>query len=158
MPNKALQRRKAIKPMAHLILAAGAGIILLLGTGHGVLALLDTVRPRYFTPTDEGVRLAMEGVRTAMQREAPVSPKANLWRAWLGFNLSHSLGIVVFGSALLVLAFHQFTAFAQSVPIQCSAAGIASAYLIISSRFWFWVPTAGFGAALACIVMAAVLA
>ncbi len=144
--------------MAPIILAVGAGIILLLGTGHGVLTLLDTIRPRYFTPSDEGVRLAMEGVRTAMQHGKPVSSKGNLWRSWLGFNLSHSLGIVVLGGALLVFALHHFTAFAQSVLIQCSAVGITSAYLVISICFWFWVPTAGFGVALACIVMAAALA
>ena len=144
--------------MARIILAVGAGIILLLGTGHGVLTLLDTIEPRYFTPTDESVRTAMEGVRTAMQRGKPVTSKTNLWRSWLGFNLSHSLGIIVLGGALLVFALQHFTAFAQSALIQCSAAGIASAYLIIAIQFWYWAPALGFGVALACIITAAVLA
>ena len=145
--------------MAQVLLIVGAGILLMMGAGHGVLTLLDTIRPRYFTPIDDSVRLAMEGAkRLGMQRGLPVSPKGNMWRAWLGFNLSHSLGAVVYSSILLVLALHHFAVFAESGLIQGAVLGVTSTYWVISIRFWFWVPSVGISAALLCFLGAAVLA
>lgn len=144
--------------MAQVLLAVGASIVLMLGTFHGVLTLLDTVRPRYFTPTDDGVRIAMERAkRLVMQGRMPLSPRANLWRAWLGFNLSHSLGVVVFSGTLLYVALHHFGIFAESMLLQCAVLAVSVAYFVISLRFWFWVPTLGISAALLCFLGAVVL-
>lgn len=143
--------------MASFFLMLAAGLLLLLGAGHGVLSLIDTVRPRFFTPPAE-VRQAMQGVRTRLQRRQVASPQSNLWRAWLGFNLSHSLGMLVFGAALAALAREHFSLFAHSLALQGAAVAIAASYLAISSRFWFWVPTSGFALALLSIVLAAGLA
>ena len=77
--------------MSQVLLAVGGGIFLILGSLHGLLTLRDLANPRAFTPTDARVREAMQGARLSL------NPRANLWEAWLGFNLSHSLGLVVFG-------------------------------------------------------------
>jgi hypothetical protein len=123
--------------MAQVLLAIGGAIFLALGTLHGVLTLQDVAAPRAFTPTDETVRIAMQGARLAF------NPRANLWQAWLGFNVSHSLGIVLFGGGLLLLAWLHFPVFAASRLLQGVAVVVAAAYLVLSLRFWFWVQLLG---------------
>jgi hypothetical protein len=113
-------------------LLAGAGLIFLaMGTLHGLLAVRDVTNPREFTPTEESVRIAMQGTRLAF------NPRVNLWEAWLGFNLSHSVGVVLSGGCLLFLAGPYFPAFAGSHLVQGFAAGVAAVYLILSLRFGF---------------------
>lgn len=130
-------------------LLAGAGVIfLVLGTLHGVLTLRDVGNPRAFTPTDRSVRVAMQGARLAF------NPRINLWQAWLGFNLSHSVGVVLTGGGLLLLAGPWFPVFAGSRLVQGGAAAIAVVYLVLSLRFWFWGPALGSGVALVCILAA----
>ena len=136
--------------MAQILLVIGGTIFLVLGTLHGVLTLRDVANPRAFTPTDDAVRVAMQGTRLAL------NPRANLWQAWLGFNLSHSLGVVLFGGGLLVLAGFHFPVFAASHLVQGSAVAIAAAYLVLSLRFWFWGPAVGSGLSLLFILAAAV--
>jgi hypothetical protein len=96
--------------MSQYLVASGTAIFLVLGTLHGLLALRDLTHPRAFTPTDDRVRRAMQAGQLAL------NPRANIWRAWLGFNLSHSLGLVVFGGSFLVLACRDFS---SSPPVLC---------------------------------------
>lgn len=137
--------------MAQILLTIGSAIFLVLGTLHGVLTLRDVARPRAFTPTDDAVRIAMQGTRLAF------NPRANFWQAWLGFNLSHSLGAVVFGGGLLLLAWFHFPVLASSHPLQIAAVVVPAAYLVIALRFWFWGPALGSGLSLFCILAAVVL-
>ncbi len=64
--------------MAQILLAVGGAIFLVLGTLHGVLTLRDVGTPRAFTPTDEAVRLAMQGARLAFNPRAPISGRRGL--------------------------------------------------------------------------------
>ena len=137
--------------MAQILLTIASTIFLALGTLHGVLTLRDVAKPRAFTPTDDAVRIAMQGTRLAF------NPRANFWQAWLGFNLSHSLGLVIFGGGLLFLAWFHFPVFAASHLLQGAAGVVPAAYLVISLRFWFWGPALGSGLSLLCILAAVVL-
>lgn len=138
--------------MAQALLAGAGLIFLVMGTLHGLLTLRDLGNPRAFTPTDESVRFAMQNARLAF------NPRANLWLAWLGFNLSHSVGVVLSGGGLLLLAGPCFPVFAASHLVQGFAAGVAAVYLVLSLRFWFWGPALGSGVALLCILAAIVSA
>lgn len=132
--------------MAQVLLFAGALIFFVFGAYHGFFTLRDLSLPRTFTPTDEGVRRAMQGSRVALDR------RINLWDAWLGFNLSHSLGLILFGGGLIAIAWLHFPAFARSPSLQVTATVVAAAYLILSARFWFRVPAIGVGIGLACFL------
>ena len=77
--------------IAQILVVLGASILLILGVLHGVLTLQDLRDSRTFTPSDPALRSAMQ------ESSIAVDPHTNLWKAWLGFNLSHSLGLVMFG-------------------------------------------------------------
>jgi hypothetical protein len=133
-------------------LAVAAGLIfLVMGMVHGAQSLRDVLRPTSFTPSDPRVREAMQRAELAYDR------RVNVWLAWLGFNLSHSLGLFVFGAVLLALAWSRFELFANSGAVQLGAVLVAAAYVLIGSRFFFWLPAAGSASGLLCLLGSALL-
>jgi len=133
------------------LLIVGSSISALLGAIHGVLTLMDLGNPRSFTPVDATLRIAMQRSSIALH------PRINLWQAWLGFNLSHSLGLLMFGGAFLYIGIRHSSLFSQSVPLQGCAILISAAYLVMSLQFWYSRPAIGWGIATACFVLAAAL-
>jgi hypothetical protein len=139
--------------MAQALLIVGAGIVFLLGLVHAILTLQDLANPRTFIPTDAAVLAAMKTSRLAI---AP-NTHTNLWKAWMGFNLSHSLGILLFGGELLGIGLFQFTLFAHSPLIQSVAILVSAAYFVLSVCFWFSRPAIGSAAVFLCFLLATVL-
>lgn len=137
--------------MAQVLLFTGALIFFTLGVAHGGLTLRDVSRPRALTPTDENVRLAMQKSQLVFDR------RINLWKAWLGFNLSHSLGLVLFGGGLIAVAWLHFSFYARSPAMQATTVVTAAAYLILSMRFWFMGPAIGSALGLVCFLASAFL-
>jgi hypothetical protein len=138
--------------MGRILLAVAASLFLVMGGLHGIWTLQDLVNPRRFAPTDDRVRVAMQGARLGL------NPRANLWLAWLGFNLSHSLGLALFGAGLLALAWRDFALFSASGIVHGAALAVAAAYVVLAVRFWFWAPALGACLALLCIVGSLMLA
>jgi hypothetical protein len=138
--------------MTQGLIILGALVFMALGLLHGILTLRDLRHPRTFTPRDPALRQAMQ------QSSIALHPTINLWKAWLGFNLSHSLGILMFASAYLDVGIFAPQLFAQSLLLQGCAVVISAIYLILSLGFWFSKPAIGSAVALACFLIAAVLA
>jgi hypothetical protein len=120
-----------------VLLAAGGAVFLLLGVVHAALTIRDLSSPRTFTPPDANLRTAMQ------ESSIAIHPTANLWKAWLGFNLSHALGVVVFGSALTVISVADVSLFEQSLALQIAAPLIAGLYVLLARFFWFRDPLIG---------------
>jgi hypothetical protein len=137
--------------MAQSLVAVGAAIFIAMGAVHGLFTVRDVFDPKAFTPTDGSVRQAMQGAKLAF------NPRANVWQAWLGFNLSHSLGLLVFGGVALALGWRDFGVFADSLAVQALTLLVAASYFVLSLRFWFWGPAVGSGAALLCFLLSAFL-
>jgi hypothetical protein len=135
--------------VVQFLLIVGSSIFVLLGAAHGVLTLKDLGNPRNFTPRDPKLRTAMEHSTIALH------PKINLWRAWLGFNLSHSLGLVMFGGAFLYISIFHSSLFSQSSLLQGCSILVSAAYLIMSLKFWFSNPAIGSGISMGCFILAA---
>ncbi len=138
--------------MSQLFVILAALIFLSLGMIHGIFTLRDLNRPRAFTPRDPALRTAMQSSGIALH------PAINLWDAWMGFNLTHSLGIVLFGGAFLYVGIVAPDAFAQSMLLQGCAIGVSAIYLVLSIRFFFSKPAIGSAVATACFLLAAALA
>ena len=137
--------------MIQALVIAGGSIFLVLGALHGMLTLEDLVLPRHFTPRDRALREAMQ------QSAIALHPTINLWKAWMGFNLTHSLGLVMFGGAFLYLGLFHSPMFTRSMLLQACAIAVSGIYLILSLQFFFSKPAIGSGIAFACFVLAAAL-
>ena len=120
--------------LAQLLFVVAAGIFCSLGVIHVVLTTRDLREPRSLTPADDRTRQAMVEARL---RLAPVT---TIWRAWVGFNFSHSLGLLVFGGIFGGLALYDFRLVAGSAVLQVAAVVVAGIYALLAVRFWFPVP------------------
>lgn len=132
---------------------AGTIPLILAGGGHALVALMDTVRPTYFTPKDASVRPAVEGTTIRLGGRAAPS----MWRAWLGFNISHGLGVFAFGLLLLSIAIQNFKLVEQIDVIQPLSIAFPAIYLVLALRFWFYGPVIITITSMACFILAAVL-
>jgi len=68
-----------------------------------------------------------------------------MWDAWLGFNLSHSLGAILFGVVCTNMTAKSWLAFLAMVSV---------IYLVLAIRFWFNLPAIAIATATACLLIA----
>ena len=84
--------------------------------------------------------------------------QTTVWRAWIGFNLSHGLGIVVFAGLLIHGAALHFDAVRSAAPeLLFAAPVVALLYFLMSLRYWFRIPAIGSGLGAALLLAGAVL-
>lgn len=138
---------------------AGTIPMMLAGGGHVALAVFDTVRPTFFAPIGDSARPGMEGAGMRFRSLFPGDDAApSTWRFWLGFNLSHGLGVFAFGLLCLLIAVHDFSLVERVSGMRAFTIAVPAAYLTISLAFWFYVTTLVALTATACFAVSAVLA
>jgi len=74
-------------PMIATLLILGGTVFGVLGALHAVYTLLDLSNPRRLVPVDPSVAHAMANSALRLS-----GGRTDMWRAWVGFNFSHSLG------------------------------------------------------------------
>ncbi|MGX4643413.1 LIC_13387 family protein [Massilia sp. SYSU DXS3249] len=127
-----------------MLIATSAGIILLLGLAH----LLFTFYGARFMPRDRVLQARMREVAPVISRETTI------WKAWIGFNASHSFGAILFGAvygylALMHQAFLSNSAFLLSLGLL-----LLCGYVVLAKRYWFSTPLRGILLALTLYVLA----
>jgi hypothetical protein len=123
--------------MSQYLLIAGGTIFSILGLLHAIYTICDIYRPRYLAPKNQSVidQMASAGVRLARGR-------TNMWDAWLGFNLSHGLGVVIFGLGCVGAGvFARSLAVPRATLLILVLVGVI--YLLLAIRFWFRTPAVG---------------
>lgn len=125
--------------MSGLVIAGGI-ILGLLGLAHLLITFVSTPTGGPMTPLDPAVRQAMQ--RTGGLGLAP-GVRSTLWRAWIGFNLSHSIGVLLAAALIAVPAATDFDAALRSRIWLALALGLPPIYLVVSIKYWFSSPTRG---------------
>jgi hypothetical protein len=138
--------------------AAGAIVVMVGGAGHMILALVDTVRPTYFAPIETSLKPGMEatGIRLVPMIGGS-GAKPSMWRVWLGINIGIGLGALTIGLLCLLIATHDFRLVEHTDAIRLLTLGFSIAYLVLSLRFWFYLPAFFSAGATACFAVAMVL-
>ena len=132
---------------ARILCATGALIYLFLGTMH----LLYT----FFTPKFRTVDPAVE---EAMKKTTPrLTKQTTLWKAWMGFNASHSTGAMFFGFMILYFSVGAFPLFGQSILLQAIVLLNSAFYLGLAKTYWFNIPLSGIALATVCFTIAILL-
>ncbi|MBL8381169.1 MAG: hypothetical protein JNM79_25095 [Burkholderiales bacterium] len=119
--------------LAGWLIFAAAMVILLLGLAH----LLFTFRGERLSPRDTALRAAMQAGHPQLTRQT------TMWRAWVGFNASHSLGAIVFGLVYGYLALGAPALLFGSRFLLAVGAGTLGAYMLLGRRYWFSIPNRG---------------
>jgi len=134
--------------MVSQLFIIGGSIFAFMGGLHALLSVVDVFRPTQFAPLDDSVRLAMKSTGVRFSRG-----RTNMWDAWLGFNISHGLSMLLFGAAAAWLGLNiAHVEIARSVLAIPAVIGLI--YFLLSVRFWFYAPAVGSAAATACFVAA----
>ena len=128
--------------IAKALILAAAAIFATLGVLHAGITLWG----RGLMPGDARVFGLMQASHLRLDRSI------NLWEAWIGFNLSHSLALLLFGGGLGWLALWHYPMLTRSLAVQTVAVGFAAIYLGLSLRYWFRIPSMCLGIALTCLV------
>ena len=115
------------------LLAGSAAIILLLGLAH----LLFTFKGRKLMPRDAELQARMREVSPFISRET------SMWKAWVGFNASHSIGAILFGAIYGYLAVFHGALLFQSVFLLSLGLLVLVGYLLLAKNYWFSVPFRG---------------
>ena len=126
--------------IASLLVAASAALILLLGLIH----LLYTFSGPKLLPRDSQLQTRMEEVSPV------ITSQTTMWKAWIGFNASHSYGLLLFGAVYgyLTLAHSEF--FFHSVFLLGLGLIFLFGYVVLARRYFFRIP-------LRCLLFAMVL-
>ncbi len=118
---------------ASLMVAAAAAILLLLGSLH----LLYTFVGARLRPRDPALQ-------AQMQVAAPgISAGSTMWDFWVGFNVSHSLGVMLFGLVYGHLALNFPALLFASQFLSLLGLLTLLAYAATAWRYWFRAPLAG---------------
>ena len=115
------------------LVVASAGIIFLLGLAH----LVYTFRGSKLHPRDPDLQERMKGVSPEITRET------TMWKAWIGFNASHSFGALLFGAVYGYLAIVHSTLLFQSPLLLLMGLALLGGYVFLGKVYWFSVPFRG---------------
>jgi hypothetical protein len=119
--------------LASPLLVASAGVVLMLGVIHVVLTLFSNK----FQPREPMLESRLKEVSPILTRQT------TMWKAWVGFNLSHSFGLIFFGLIYGYLALvHGPLLFASPFLLTVGAA-LLGGYLFLCRRYWFSAPFRG---------------
>ena len=83
------------------------------------------------------------------------SGRTDMWRAWIGFNFSHSLGVLLVAGLALWAGFRFNTLPVAIIRPLLTLTGCA--YLVLALLYWFRVPAIGVAIGTCCFAVAWVL-
>lgn len=110
----------------------------------GVLHLVYTFWGPKLTPRDRALQISMSQISPVITNET------TMWRAWVGFNASHSMGLILFGLVFGYLALaHSQLLFRLPFLLVVGLAMLVG-FVVLSKVYFFSVPLAGVSIALAC--------
>jgi hypothetical protein len=134
--------------ITRFLLDFGGGVFVLLGLLHALYTYLDIGRPRRLVPQDPAVAQAMAKSNLRLSGTG-----TTMWSAWVGFNFSHSIGVVLFGAVCIGVGSVLGTV-AMPAWILFVLVVIALIYLVVGLLYWFRIPVAGIVLAAVCLLIA----
>jgi len=121
-------------------IAASAAVILILGLLH----LLYTFRGPKLHPRDPDLTAKMMTVSPV------ITPETTMWRAWIGFNATHSFGLILLGALYGYLAICQSACLFRSWFLLALGFALLLSYAAVARLYFFTAPFRG-------VVLASVL-
>lgn len=128
--------------MGQILLIVGVSIFGVLGSIH----LVYTFFTEKFSPYDASVAVAMESTSPRLTKET------TMWRAWVGFNASHSLGAMLLAAIYIPLAVYHFELIQNSLWFSLLPVVVGISYLILAKKYWFKIPFTGVLISLVCFI------
>ena len=119
--------------MAGWLVFMSAAIIFALGAMH----LWITFHGPKLKPRDPDLEARLKEVSPVITRQT------TMWKAWIGFNASHSYGAILFGLVYGYLALAQRELLFGSVYLASVGALLLAGYVVLGRLYWFSIPFRG---------------
>ena len=110
-----------------ILISACAAITLYFGSVHLELTFFTD----QLTPVDGQLETAMKHVA------AHISSETTMWKTWVGFNVSHSMGLMLFGLIYGYLTVYQWEVLRRSYFLSGLGLLVLVGYVVLARLFWF---------------------
>jgi len=137
--------------LSRYLFLVGAVPFVLLGLAHVCATPRTPAESKPFSPRDRAFREAMA------EETILLTPRTTLWLAWIGFNLSHSLGAMVFGAVVLLIGRSPASFQSEARVFVPLAVVVSGLYLVLGLRYWFRTPIVGSALSGVCFVTSWIL-
>jgi hypothetical protein len=132
--------------LSRVLFVIGALPFIVLGLAHAAATPQTPAHARGLSPRDPAIRDAMAKDSLLLTR------RTSLWLAWVGFNLSHSLGAVLFGAVVVLIGRSRASFEAQAGVFLPLSVLVSAIYLVLGLRYWFRTPIIGIALASVCFL------
>ena len=127
---------------AKILMVLSASIVLTLGVMHFVY----TFRGPSLTPRDPALQISMSETSPVITQET------TMWRCWVSFNASHSMGLILFGLVFGFLALAHDQLLFQSPFLLAVGLAMLGGLVVLCKAYFFSSPLIGVSISLACYV------
>ena len=128
--------------ISRVLMVVSASIIFTLGVVHFVYTFWG---PK-LTPRDPALQISMSQISPVITKET------TMWRCWVGFNVSHSLGLIFFGLVFGFLAVAHSQLLFQSPFLLVVGLAMLGGLVVLCKIYFFSVPLAAVSVSLACYI------
>ena len=132
---------------ARVLMVLSASIVLLLGVVH----LVYTFWGPNLTPRDPALQISMS------QSSPVITKETTMWRCWVGFNASHSMGLILFGLIFGYLALAHGQLLFRSPFLLIVGLALLMGFVVLGKIYFFSAPLTGVSISLAFYVAGIVL-
>lgn len=126
--------------LAKSLMMVSSGIIL----GLGVIHLIYTFSGTNLLPRDPSLQVLMSQVHPGLTTET------TMWKTWIGFNASHSMGAILFGLIFGFLAYQHTELLFNSAYLLAVGFLMLAGLFVLGKLYWFSVPFACITISLVC--------
>jgi hypothetical protein len=112
----------------------------------GVVHLVHTFWGPKLIPRDPALQISMSQISPVITKET------TMWRCWVGFNASHSMGLILFGLFFSYLALAHGQLLFQSPFLLVVGLAMLGGLVVLCKVYFLSVPLAGISISLACYV------
>ena len=137
---------KTLSPIVATLLILGGAVFGALGGVHAIYTLLDLRDPRRLVPADPSVAQAMAHSAVRL-----TGGGTDMWRAWVGFNFTHSLGLLLFAGLAIWAGTRGNRVPAGIMPTLILIGGV---YLVLTLRYFYRNPAIGVAIGTGCFAAA----
>ena len=127
---------------ARILMVLSASIIFTLGVVHFIYTFCGP----NLTPRDPALEISMSRISPVITKET------TMWRAWVGFNASHSMGLILFGLVFGYLALARGQLLFQSPFLLAVGLAMLVGLVVLCKVYFFSAPLMGVSISLAFYV------
>jgi hypothetical protein len=133
--------------IAKLLMVVSASIAFALGVVH----LVYTFWGSMLMPRDPALQISMSQISPVITKET------TMWRCWVGFNASHSMGLILFGLVFGFLALAHDELLFGSTFLLAVGLAMLGGFVVLCKLYFFTSPLTGISISLACYVASVVV-